>query len=484
MTRAPTSPHTHSWWGGRHLSAMRRPHRFGRVQMVGRRSRGFGGAGALAALAFALGAAAPAPTRAQPAGDDSIVDALPGFLRVPSALPGATPWSVAAGTGYGWTEDVLGLDDRHHQLAGHVAVAWQPLPWLGAALRLDGRYDRHTFGDGPNDDGWVGDPRLVLAAQGQPARGVGLGGRATVWVPGGDAPSLDFGATTLDLEGVATWRGGPLRLGGRVGWRLDRSASSARAADTYRPGDLLALQVSPYDALLLGAAGSWDAGPATVSVEWTWDLLVGDGAPPPRESPMRVAVGAAVRATPVVAVEGWVEVSPSARPDPFPLQEPRVTEPRLRVRVGLVVRPGAGAAAAPPPEGPAPEPPPAPADDAAGEDAAAPEAPPTGALRGLVRGFDGRPVVGATITVLPTDAEAGETPDAGTGAPPDGAAGEPPPLEAETDADGTFDLTLAPGEHRVRITAPRFRPQSRRVTVEAGGVTILNADLRRRRGGR
>jgi hypothetical protein len=81
---------------------------------------------------------------------------------------------------------------------------------------------------------------------------------------------------------------------------------------------------------------------------------------------------------------------------------------------------------------------------------------PPGQLRGFVRSFGGKPVA-ATLTVEPL----GQTITAGE--------------------DGSFEIDVAPGRYEVVIRAPGYREQRRAVTIEEGGVLILNVDLRRQR---
>ena len=77
-----------------------------------------------------------------------------------------------------------------------------------------------------------------------------------------------------------------------------------------------------------------------------------------------------------------------------------------------------------------------------------------GQLRGLIRAFSGKAVVGATIRV------------------------EPLGTETKTDADGVFTIDVPPGSYEVVVTATGFASQRRKMQVEENGVTILNADLR------
>jgi len=80
---------------------------------------------------------------------------------------------------------------------------------------------------------------------------------------------------------------------------------------------------------------------------------------------------------------------------------------------------------------------------------------PAGELRGLVRGLDGEPVP-AEIVVGGTE------------------------IALETDAQGRFSVEVPPGSYVVEIKADGFVGQRRRVTIENRGVTVLNADIRKK----
>ena len=45
------------------------------------------------------------------------------------------------------------------------------------------------------------------------------------------------------------------------------------------------------------------------------------------------------------------------------------------------------------------------------------------------------------------------------------------------DADGNFELDVAPGEYTVEISAPGYRPQQRPALVEHNGVTVIVVEL-------
>jgi hypothetical protein len=81
---------------------------------------------------------------------------------------------------------------------------------------------------------------------------------------------------------------------------------------------------------------------------------------------------------------------------------------------------------------------------------------PPGQLRGVVRSLPGgKAVSNATITVV------GAT------------------TKAETAADGTFQVDLAPGQYKIKVSAKGLKDQELDVTIDPNGVAIKNIDLQR-----
>jgi hypothetical protein len=79
---------------------------------------------------------------------------------------------------------------------------------------------------------------------------------------------------------------------------------------------------------------------------------------------------------------------------------------------------------------------------------------PPGELRGNVRALKGgKPITGATITI------------------------EPGGLKTESQADGSFQINLAPGQYKIKVSAPGKTTQELDVTIETNGVAIKNIDL-------
>lgn len=473
-----------------------------------------------------VGTAAAEPGPASHAGG-----ALPGVYRVTTAEPDPLGLGFYTGAGYGFASSVMGADDTHHRAAGTLAASYAPVPWLALGLRLDGRYDRHAglagiTGGEDIDDGLVGEPRLLALARGSLNDAWHAGARLTVWAPGSDAPSVIASAVTVDGVAALTYAAPdqPLRVGVNAGFRLDRSARSADDAALLSQADRLSLGVSDASAVLVGAGATYRLGAVTLLGEWTWDLLIGDQAPPLRTSPMRVAAGLRAALTGTLAVELVAESNLARLPTAAP-GEPLVPyEPRLSVIAGLHYRFGGAPAPARP-------------EDPDGQ----PEAPRPGEIHGQVREAGGAAVPAATVEIAAGDARRRATvspegafhvEDVASGPvevtvraegfepvtraltlapgraqeldivleralPPGQIRGfvrsfggkplpaaltiEPLGTSVTAGADGGFEIDVAPGEYEVVIRAPGYREQRRSVTVEEGGVLILNVDLRRAR---
>jgi hypothetical protein len=478
------------------------------------------------------------PAAAEPWRTRHSLGAMPGVYRVATAEPEETGLAFHTGGGYGFASGVMGEDDAHHRLGGSLAASFRALPWLAAGLRMDGRFDQHTglqSIDQEDDDGLVGEPRVLLHAGGSLSDAWHAGARITVWLPGSEAPSIIAGAITPDAVAMLTYAppGGALRLGLNAGFRLDRSAASAEDARLLSQADRLSLGVSDADAVLVGLGATYRLGSVDILGELTWDLLIGEGAPELRGSPMRVAAGVRVPVFDTLAAELVVESNLAELPSAA-ANEPLVPyEPRISVGVGLHYRFGARATPAPSvtpeqPETPEPETPPAAR---------------TGAIRGRVLGAGGVAVTSAAVTVeaggspreVAVDAEgrfrvddlppgpvnvsvraegfepatrsltlaAGDDQELGIelertlppgqlrgfvrsfGGKPVAAeltiqsVGDPLGKTITAGEDGAFQLDVAPGQYEVVIRAPGYREQRRSVTIEQGGVLILNVDLRR-----
>ena len=466
---------------------------------------------------------------------------LPGYGRV--ILPRPTPWlvGIAGSAGYGLTPEVLGLGDSHNRISGRLGLSLAPIDWLQIALNFDGRFDMHSLGDGTTDDGLVGDPRLFIRAGGD-LGGLFVGGEVVLWLPGANAPSIEFSATTVDLKAAGGIMINPdFSLALNAGFRIDNSANAVEnQGNDLSESDRMSLGLSEWNALLLGFGGAYRFGPAELWAEWSWDLLLGDGAPDAGASPMRVDLGGRfwVDDAGAVQLHAGVGFLVSSYPDRdmatgrLPLMP---IEPRFHVDLGATFRfptPDQGGAV----------------EEEEEEEEQVEEVVAAGVIvRGRVVDAGGQPVVGATVTVSPGEGDAldpvttdsdgaftfrdvpsapgaivtiaaegyheyTEALDLSTGDTvavrvplerdlPSGQLrgvvqsfrGEPvaatitvsPGNHGITaNEDGSFELDLEPGDYEVVIQAEGFTQQTRPVHIEERGVTIVNIDLRSGRRGR
>jgi hypothetical protein len=411
---------------------------------------------ALTSTAVFLGVAplVPATLAAEPAeqlaGDAD--GALPGVARVGVAGPLRHGAALSASAGYGFLGDILAMDDSHHRAAGQLAATVRFADWVGFGLRLDGRYDRHLL-PGADDDGWVGDPRLIARATREVGGDLAVGAQLNLWLPGAEAPDITLAATSLELVSMATVApaGRPFTVSANAGIRVDKSAETIADPDALSLSDRLALGVSESHAILLGAGATYRAGELELLGEMTWDLLFGDQAPGVGDSPLVATAGARL----FVADDLQLELLASARLS----ADPRVADmaplvpvtPRLAVTAGVRFQLPLGSPSTESLEdGANAHPDPEIRDDGGGDL----EATPAGQIRGLVRDFRGQPVR-ARVTLLPTGAR------------------------VEVGADGAFSVEVPPGDYQIVVEHPGYAPQRRGVVVEDNQVTILNIDLER-----
>jgi len=204
-------------------------------------------------------------------------------------------------------------------------------------LRLDGRYDMHVVPGQAGDSGMVGDPRVYARVDGRWGNGVRLGARAGLWLPGRNAPSVDAGALSPELVGLASYAppSGPLAVSANLGYRLDRSARSAPDAARLSASDRLALGVSAFDEVLAGVAATFTRGRVQGFLEASLDLLVGSGAPAAGSSPMVVGGGARVAVGRNLRLEAELEISPSGRPSTAATAPLTPIPPRFAAWLGL-----------------------------------------------------------------------------------------------------------------------------------------------------
>jgi hypothetical protein len=462
---------------------------------------------------------------------------LRGINRVGVPTSTAPSLMIAGSAGYGFTESIGAIEGSHHRLHGILSGGFSLFPWLAFGLSFDGRYDIHPEDDDGSDSSIVGDPRLLARGGYRINELFQIGGEIGLLLPGSDAPSIEFEATTLDTKILFAYTPEeiPLTIAALTGFRFDNSGESAPQIERVRTGDRLSLGLSDFNAVLVGLGGSYRIWQTELIAEFTWDMLVGEGSPDLLTSPMRIAAGARQRVLPPLSIELLTETVLSKRPGASFDDVMIPIEPRFSVLAGLrfVLDFSEKKPIEEKPVGVAPKPiegkpktasvigtlvdetgnpvisahvamksgdrtvetdtdqqgafrfdevplgevslratadgfedvewtvrviADMPAQQPHQMTKIAPETPetPGAQLRGLIRAFDGKPL-SATITIAPLG------------------------KKLTTDANGQFEVDVPPGAYTVAIRSYGYQTQRRRVTVDANGVSIINADLRKKR---
>ena len=476
---------------------------------------------------------------ADPAQVGSSGNALRGLVY--TGLPLANrELTVRASAGYGLTERVTGAPSAQHRMQGGLAIGITPLPWLGFALRFDGRLEVHSDKDIGSHITGYGDPHLTARVGHALTEDLWGSVELGCWFPGEQAPSLVLAATSPEGRLQLAYHARPSRWTwlGSVGARWDNSAQAAPDITRVRPGDRVSLGLSSSSAFMAATGLAFQLDPKIqVFGELSADMFFGKQAPSWSESPLRAAVGGRyglsrslqLELTSVFALSGRPEIVSSAL---VPI------EPRVLVLVGLsYVVPLSSATQQQqqrqlPPAAAIVRPPeptavvlsstqativddhgtPLPdvrvvltAEDGRtfetmtdrdgqyhftklpvgtsqlearavgfrtlqwtieltpGQSNAAPEyslqpAANAGILRALVRSFDSEPLR-ATLTIKNRRGKL---------------------QTAETGPEGTLDVELVPGRYTITVDVPGYRRLTRVIAIENNGVSVLNADLRKK----
>jgi hypothetical protein len=201
--------------------------------------------------------------------------ALPGGIDAASAetLPHGSI-VVGALAGFGQRSGLLGSGEKMLRLSGDLAVSYGIVDSLSVALSLDGRYDRHTGGNPSPDDGFVGDPHILVRGA-LPAGSARVGAQIGIWIPGRNAPSIAGSAISVDLRALVSLPVGPATLSFEGGFQLDNSASSVSDPSQLSLADRTSLGVSDFNEGYGGANVTVPFGRAWIDGEVTVDAFVG-----------------------------------------------------------------------------------------------------------------------------------------------------------------------------------------------------------------
>ena len=193
--------------------------------------------------------------------------ALPGGIFVPDAqtlAKGAV--EVISIDGFGYRKGLLATDHTMTRTLGAIAAAYGINDFLSVGLSLDGRYDRHHGPMPSPDDGYVGDPHLLIRAA-KAAGTTRFGGQIGIWVPGKDAPSIAGSAISIDVRGLASLPAGPGILSFEAGFLFDNSAKSVDDPSKLSLQDRVSLGVSDYNTVYGGGHLAVPFGSAWIGLE-------------------------------------------------------------------------------------------------------------------------------------------------------------------------------------------------------------------------
>jgi hypothetical protein len=494
---------------------------------------------ATAALwAIALSAAVTSAQQSHSVGDAS--SALPGVKRVPVIGGTAPRVSGAFDAGYGLTESQKS-EGAHHRILGTVGLGLVPLRGLELGVLGGIRYDRHPNDGTAIDTGTVGQFSFVTRYSARMGRAFAAGADLGANFPGSEKPIDSLSGPAIDARALFGWvPEDGIRFAGYAGYRFDRTAHLGRDAMYYRAGDRLALGLSDFNAVLVGAGVVVPAGRLEVLGEITGDLLIGTSAPALTQSPLRVDFGVRHPISKHWQAELLSEFALSSRPNITPNSPLIPVEPRFGISIGLRYRiwdssdrqsaaiesePRSTASVAPAPTSPPP----------------VAVAPATGRLVVTVVDHEGHPLSDAVVELVSDartttlDFQSGSTFAADavtvghghltvhadlmqdwvqdveiTAAHPlelrvEMVAAEvsgkirgqirafdgknlpahvritPGDQEVQAGSDGTFSVDVPPGKYRVNIRLNGYQPQQRSVEVGKNGIMVLNVDMQKGR---
>lgn len=219
----------------------------------------------------------PASSSAEPdsPGLEVGVTALPGGDHVyyAESLPKGTV-STAFSAGFGVRSGLLASGHSMSRGSGTAALSYAVADIFSVGLVLDGYYDKHS-GAGFEDHGFVGTPLLHLRV-GKRSGTIAFGGELVLWVPGKDAPSVVFKATSIEARGLVSTRlGNGLRLAANVGFRLDNTVKSVDDQMALSVADQASLGVSEWNAVVAGVRFAYPTGKIVIGLDAELDAYIG-----------------------------------------------------------------------------------------------------------------------------------------------------------------------------------------------------------------
>lgn len=281
--------------------------------------------------------------------NDVSANALPGFFNIGIPYVEATRLTLAGTGRYGVMESIGPVHGAHHEFGGKLAIGGSFAKWFSTALIFDGKYQKHPADQNNETDiSMVGVPILTLRAGAPAGKRMLLGGELDIRIPGAKAPSLNFKATTISGRLLGTLLATrQFYFGFSTGFRLDNSENiiSLDTHEFFRSGDRIALEVSEYNAFLIGIAMAYEVNRLKFILEADSQIYAAKNARV-AQSPTRIAFGARYTASDMLQFDLSTETLVSKRPDVSPGATILPIQPRFLVLMGIRVTWGNKAKAA------------------------------------------------------------------------------------------------------------------------------------------
>ncbi len=249
--------------------------------------------------------------------------AMPGLVRMGVPVAADNPVVVGVGAGAAWLDPAQNPQAGMRAL-GNVAAAMNVAPhWqLGADVSAY----RDNFGGEING---YGEPRLTARFVAPGTTHV-WGAEVDARFVGGEAPSVEWSATSPSLRGLYGYRANERTwVVGTLGFHLNRSSEAVPDVDVIAGNDRRSLTASTWSGVPWGLGVGYRAwSGANVSGELSGEWLIGDESPAFLVSPLRVTTGVQQRISENFSGFLAVEVGLSRRrglvADQIWVEEPRV----------------------------------------------------------------------------------------------------------------------------------------------------------------
>lgn len=184
----------------------------------------------------------------------------------------------------------------HSRLATTVNLAWAPLSFLEAALAINVVSDNSSVGDADELQVTVGDPQLSVKGGYEVLSGLAFGGLLDArWLTGTGYLQAGSSSFTLTMAALGSWKVSsklPLSVHLNVGYIVDQSEALFDDPSQLTPSQQFAAQLSSFGRVLTRVGVEYVTQYVGPFIEFSMEPFVGSGAPSFGDSPTRLSFGA------------------------------------------------------------------------------------------------------------------------------------------------------------------------------------------------